>query len=274
MGKIENFSLVFISIVNFSGNASGIIYKDISKLLLSNAGWFGNNSGTFETFQGTFGLIGKVGGFSEVIGTNIGVDVSSNPIITGDAIMETVLFTGTLTSGQYVKGYSPAVYTGFNFNNKWAVRCAGIPLEADGVAIGDINIDYPVGSGAATTLSGTPVKLAGTTTSSDLFRFTTDGGVNNRLKYVGTKSRYFRVGGSISFQSSSNGAVYIFYIAKNGTPINSSKVYVTSNSPTDIIAMPIVVMVPMATNDYIEVFATRYSGTGNILTISLNLTVN
>lgn len=273
VGKLENLALIYFNVIQFAANTTGMIYKDISKLLMSNVGWQGNNSGTYETLQGTFGLVGKIGGFSEVIGASVGFDVSANPTITGDSIMETMVFTGTLTTGSYVKGYSPALYAGFNFNNKWNVRCTGVPVEADAVATGDVNMDYPVDSGASTTLSGVPVKLSGTTTSSNLFRFSTDA-VNNRLKYLGTKTRYFKVNGSASFQSSSNGAVYVFYIAKNGTPISNSKVYVTSNSPTDIIAMPMLATVLMSTNDYIEVFAARYSGSGNILTVSLNLTVN
>ena len=43
VGKIENFALVFVSIIQFAGNTTGIVYKDISKLLINNAGWFGNS---------------------------------------------------------------------------------------------------------------------------------------------------------------------------------------------------------------------------------------
>jgi len=274
VGSITGFGLVFVSIVQYVGNVAGIVYDSIGKLLISNAAWFSNNSGTYEKLQGTFALVQKQGGFSEVTGASIGFDVSSNPTITGDAVMETVVYNGTVTTGKYVNGYTAGSYSGYNFNNKWMVAAAGIPTEGDHVATGDINFDYPVGSGASTTLSGTAVKLSGITTSNNLFRFSTDGGVNNRLKYLGTKSRYFRIGGAISFQSSSSGAVYVFYMAKNGTIINQSKVYVTSNSSSDIIATPMVANFSLSTNDYIEVFVLRYSGTGNILTVSLNLIAN
>jgi hypothetical protein len=275
VGKIENMAFMFLSIVQFAGNTTGIIYKDISKLLLSNAGWFGNNSGTYETLQGTFGFVGKVGGFSEVTGIKIGFDVSANPTITGDGVVRDVVFTGTLTSGKYINRYTAGSYTGFNFNDRWAVNSTGIPVEGDIVATGDINFDYAVGSGALTTLAstGTNVKLAGTTTSNDLYRFST-GVTNNRLTYLGTKSRYFTVAGSISFQSSVSGAgVFIFYIAKNGTVINQSKVYSGVNS-SDVDGVPIVATVNMTTNDYIEVWVQRYSGSGNVLTVSMNLVVD
>jgi hypothetical protein len=275
VGVIDGFSLVFINIVQFVGNTStGIIYKDISKLLINNTGWFSNNGGSYETLQGTFGSVQKQGGFSEVNGTAIGFDVSSNPVITGDAVMESVVFTGTTTAG-FVKPYTVGGYTGYNFNNSWSVRCAGIPNEGDSFATGDVNFDYPVGSGASTNFSGTNVKtkFAGTTTSNNLFRFSRDA-QNNRLKYLGKKKRYFTVNGALSFQSSADNTTYIIYVAKNGTVVNQSKVYVRSNSVNDILASPLAATVELSTNDYVEVWAERFSGSGDMLTVSLNLIVD
>jgi len=277
VGLIKGFSLVFVSIVQYVGNANGIIYENINKLLINNAGWFGGglplgNSGTYEKIVGTFEQVAKQGGFSEVSGSSIGFDVSGNPIINGDAVIESVVFTGSNAVG-YIKPYTIGTYTGYNFNNKWNVRCAGIPNEGDGLSVGDINFNYPVGSGASTTLTGTPVKLSGNTTSNNLYRFS-KGGADNKLQYLGTKKRFFRISGSASFQSNANGTVYIFYVAKNGNVVNQSKVYISSNSTVDILAVPIEAIVEMSSNDYIEVFAERLSGTGNILTVSMNLVVN
>ena len=279
VGLIKGFSLVFVSIIQYVGNSNGIIYEDIKKLLINNAGWFGGalplgNSGTYEKIVGTFGQVAKQGGFSEVSGSSIGFDVSSNPTITGDAVMETVVFTGDYPAG-YVKPYNPIIYTGYNFNNKWNIRCAGIPTESDAVAVGDINFDYAINSGAVTTVAAlsTPVKLAGTTTSNDLYRYSS-GGINNRLIYTGTKSRYFKAGASISFQSSSNTAAdFVFYIFKNGIVINQSKVY-SSVKSSDLTTISIITTVKLATNDYIEVWVSRLSGSGDVKTVSLNLVVN
>jgi len=275
VGLIKNFALVFVSIIQYVGNTNGIIYENVSKLLLSNTGWFGNNAGIYEKLVGTFGLVAKQGGFSEVVGTSIGFDVSTNPTITSDAVLEGTVFTGTLTTGKYINAYTVGVFSGYNFNNKWSVRCPGIPTEVDAVATGDINFDYPVGSGATTTLSptGTSFKLTGTTTSNNLFRFSR-GATDNRLQYLGSKKRFFRVSGAASFQASASGTIYVFFIAKNGVVINQSKVYLNSNSVNDILAPPIETIVELTTNDYIEVFAQRYSGSGNILTVSLNLVIN
>ena len=274
VGVIDGFSLVFVSIVQYTANTTGIIYKDVSKLLISNAGWFGNNSGTYETLQGTFGLIQKGGGFTEVNGTSVGLDVSSNPTIIGDALLEMVVFTGTNTSG-YVKGYTIGSYKGFSFNDRWNVRSSGIPVEGDAVASGDVNFNYDVGSGASTTITGlnTPVKLAGTTTSATLYRFA-DGGTNNKLIYKGSKRRYFLAAAIFSFQSSvATDGVFIFYVAKNGVVINQSKVYCGVNL-SDIDSGTILTKIDMSTNDYLEAWVSRFSGTGNVLTVSLNLVVN
>lgn len=151
----------------------------------------------------------------------------------------------------------------------------GIPREDDTSAVGDVSSDFGVGSGATTTLSNntTPVKLAGATTSTNLFRFSR-GSEDNRLQYLGNKKKFVKISGASSFQASSSSTVYIFYIYKNGAVVNQSKVYVSSNSSTDVLAVPFQTIVEMAPNDYVEVWVQRYSGSGNILTVSLNMIVN
>ncbi|MFV8368445.1 hypothetical protein [Flavobacterium sp. LB2R40] len=263
VGSVTGFGLVFVSIVQFVGNASGITYDSISKLLISNVAWFSNNSGTYEKLQGTFGLVQKQGGFSEVTGTSIGFDVSSNPTITGDAVMETVVFTGTVTSGKYVSGYTTGSYSGYNFNNSWNVRSAGIPNETDATAVGEFSVDYPVGSGAGTNFNtanpSNIIKVQGVSASTNLFRFSTSG-LNNRLTYLGKKKRFFQVTGSISFQVTNPGT-YIIYIAKNTAVVTQYKIYGRGTVASDIVVLPLNALVELNTNDYVEVYAQRYSST-------------
>lgn len=278
VGSITGFGLVFVSIVQYVGNTTGIVYDSISKLLISNAAWFSNNAGTYEKLQGTFGLVQKQGGFSEVSGTSIGFDVSSNPTITGDAVLETVVFTGTVSTGKYVNGYTFGNYTGYNFSNSWNVRCAGIPNETDANAVGEFSVDYAVGSGASTGFSGSNptsiIKVAGVSASSNLFRFST-GGVSNKLIYLGKKKRFFQVTGSISFQVPAIGT-YIIYISKNGTPITQYKIYGRGAAANDILVLPLNALVDLSNSDYIEVFAQRYSSTNtndSIITPNMTLIV-
>jgi hypothetical protein len=272
VGVLENFSLVFGSIIQFVGNTNGIIYRNITKLLLDNQAWFGNNAGTYEKLEGTFGTVQKQGGFSELYGATIGVDVSSNPTISIQGTMYAVNFIGTPTTGFFVKRYTTGSYTGYNFNNKWDINCQGIPIESDGVAVGDVNFDFAVGSGVLTTLTtGTPIKILGTTTANNFFRAST-GSSDNRIQYLGSQKRFFTINAAISFQATnSTNTTYVFYIAKNGTVISRSKTYIFTTNPSDILAFPLQCVIELSPNDYVEVYAERYSGSSNMLTVSLNL---
>lgn len=277
VGTISGFGLVFLSIIQYAGNANGITYNNITQLLLSNCGWFSTNSGTYEKFTGNFTLIEKQGGFSQVDGSAIGFDVSTIGNITGDAVLESVVFTGTNTAG-YVRGYTTGSYTGYNFNNNWNVRSAGIPTESDASAVGDFAMDYPVGNGLAVGFSNSNpsdiVKVgSGTpsTTYSNLFRFYTD--APNRLRYAGKKKRIFQITGSISFQVPAAGT-YIIYIAKNSTVISQYKIYGRGQAVNDIVVLPLNATTELVNNDFIEVYAQRFSGTtGNIVVPNMVITI-
>lgn len=278
IGTISGYGLTFFSIVNYSGNTNGITYNNIGQLLLSNQAWFSNNAGTYEKFTGTFNLIQKQGGFSNVAATAIGLDVSaSNLVVTSDAVLESVVFTGPTPAG-YIQPYTTGSYPGFNFNNSWNVRSAGIPTESDASAAGDLAMDYPVGNGLAVSFnSSNPSNIvkvgSGTppTVYSNLFRFTTDD--VNRLRYAGKKKRIFQISGAISFQVPAAGT-YIVFIAKNGTPISQYKIYGRGAAANDIVVLPLNASAEMSTNDYIEVFAQRYTGsTSNIVVPNMTLTI-
>lgn len=275
VGTISNVGLYFSNIMLYYLNTDGITYNNIQSLLLSNQSWFEGNGGTYETFTGTFDQIQKVGGLSTVTAGATGIDVSDNPTV-GEGILLSCVFSG---SGNFIDGYGTGTYPGYYFSDSWVVECPGLLVEKDDVATGDINLNLPVGSGATTTFSssGSPIKLSGTTTSNNLFRFTR-GGTDNRLVYQGNKTRYFQVTGSVSFQTTVDNATYIFFIAKNGTVIEQIRVYGRGASGLfvagGILALPIVGTVQLSNDDYIEVFAERYSGSGNINTVSLNLTIN
>lgn len=266
VGNISGFGLVFLSIIQFSGNTNGITYNNITQLLLSNLGWFGNNTGTFEKLTGIFTLVEKQGGFSQVNTPAIGFDVSANPTISGDAVLESVVFTGSNTTG-YVKPYTTGTYTGYNFNNSWNVRCAGIPTESDANAVGDFVIDYALGTGLPTTTNATtPAKVQGVSASYNLFRFSTDGGISNRLKYLGKKKRIFQISGSITAQAFNSG-IYIISIGKNGAPLAQYKVYARLNGSilgSDLVVMPLNAAVELSNNDLIEVWIQRNSGNGDV----------
>jgi hypothetical protein len=286
VGLISGLGLVFISIVQYAGNTTGIIYENISKLLISNAGWFGTNSGTYEKLQGTFGLVQKQGGFSEVNGSAIGFDVSTNLLtINGDAVMESVVFTGSNPAG-YVKKYTDGSYVGFNFNNSWTVRCAGLPTEGDSFATGSI---YHNRATSPTTIVPTfaalsnGVKLDTNTSATFINLFRTGIGTpvqNNRITYLGKKSRIFQVNAAIAFDTSTSVASeYVFYIMKIGAtgtliPQIASETYIDANAGY-IQAFPIQGTVQLDVNESIEIWVKRTnSGTTNVILKSMNLSIN
>lgn len=208
----------------------------------------------------------------------IGLDLSGNPTINIAASLSGINFTG---AGTRVKGYTTGNYDGYFFSDQWDVNCPGISIENDDVATGDINLSTAVGSGYETTFSGTGsgsrTKLLGTTSSNNLFRFSSDG--HNRIVYNGTRTRYFSITTSVSFQSSANNTVYIFYLAKgsgsgSASVLEETKVYRQSGSVGDIGPVSIIGTVELMPDDYIEVWVERHSGSGSVLTVSLNLVVH
>lgn len=220
IGKISNFGMVFLSIVQFAGNQNGIVYDNISQLLLSNVGWFGNNTGTFEKLTGSFKLVQKLGGFTEVNGTAIGFDVSSNPTITGDAVLENVAFTtknAPANPPKYVSSYkdrsNQPPYSNYNFTKDWTVASTGIPTESDRFATGTLfNDSQTTLKSIKTPNENVDVRIfSNNSATTNLFRFE----VNNegRLVYEGKKSRIFDVHAIISYKSATNRRVmdYEYY---------------------------------------------------------------
>lgn len=285
LGSLNNFSFVFLSIVQFAGNTGGgITYNNINRLLLSNTGWFTSNVGTFERMTGTFGLIQKQGGFFEVNGTNIGLDVSSNPTVT-EAVMESTVFTGTPTgAGKFVNPYTTGTFTGFNFNNNWSVRCTGIPNEGDSQTSGSIYMNR-----AGTAQTATPVGTLNTDTkltinsilSSNLYRTTNN--TTNRITYAGKKGRVFQVNAAISFGNvtGSSNTEYLFFIMKTTaggvTEVQSTTETLIDTNAGYIQSFPIQGSVYLNTGDYVEVFIRRLNQTNataqSFVVRSFNLTI-
>jgi len=280
VGSISGIGLYFGNIIQFVNNNNGITYSNIGNLLLPNQAWTSSNNGTFETFTGAFGLIQKNSGFSTMNGADVAMDVSSATLSVGTGVLLGTVFSGTTTNAAgFINRYAAAsTYPGYNFSTAWTVDAPGIPREGDADATGDINLDTAVGSAIPTTFpgttgTGTRVKINGTTTSNNLFRFTKDG--NNRITYRGNKTRYFQVSASVSYQGTGSDITLILYIARNGVVLTETKVYGKPStgffSSSGILALPLVGTVQMKTGDFIEIWAERYEGTGGMSTVSLNL---
>ena len=270
IGSISGFGLVFCSIVQYVGNTNGITYNNISRLLLSNMGWFGNNAGTFEKLTGTFGLVQKQGGFTEVNGTAVGFDVSSNPTVV-EGVLESVVFTGTPTSGKYVDPYSALnSYPGYNFDTKWAVTCPGLPLEGDRFSSSNFYLNRTLTAPSQSfTNTGIAYKLVGTTITTNMNRMS-DGGSSNRIVYDGKKKRIFTVTSSVSMQVGGSGTTdFLFFFVKYtaagvGSIVTSSETFIDSNSGF-VQSFPITGTIELATGEYVELNGARINGTNKAL---------
>lgn len=282
VGTLSNIGTVFFSIVQYVGNTDGFAISDITNLFMSNLFWTSSNGGTFATLTGTFQNFQMASGRIETDAGETGIDLSANPTIVNEASLTGLSFVG---AGTRIDGYTTGSYSGFNFTTDWDVQSSGIPTENDDVATGDINFNFTAGGGAITTFAsnGTPVKLSGTTTSNNLFRFSSP--MDNRIVYDGEERRFFEVSASVSFEGSVPGDRYIFYIAKglNGSPtptvVSETGAWEVvgnaagTSSVRNISATPIVGTIDLEPGDYIEVWAERFSGTGQIFTVALNLTI-
>ncbi|WP_417195128.1 hypothetical protein [Bizionia sp.] len=275
VGSIDGLGLFFGNIIQFLNNANGITYSNIGNLLLNNQGWFGNNSGTFEKFTGTFGLIEKVSGFSTVSGSAVALDVSTTGLAVGTGVLQATVFTGTTSAPSgYVKGYAPAqTYLGYNFSNVWTVSASGIPRESDDVATGNL---YYGSSNVVNITNTTAFKLPVNTNSIRLFRTAEGAGVNseNRLIYKGESRRAINVLGALSF-TATGGSRYAFSVFKNGTKVVGSEVEADVLQTNARQSVSIIATVDVVKNDYIEIYVQKLTG-GNeqFLTTTYNLIVN
>jgi len=272
VGTFNNLNTFYFEVLQVLNSANGITASNISNFYMDKVFWTDGNSGTFLTLSGIFNNLQMANGRVVVDSSETGIDISGNPTINIAASIAQVSFTG---DGSRLKGYTTNTYAGYKFNSNWDVDATGLQLETDDASIGDLHLEAPVGSGYETDFSaigsGVPTKLEGLSYSNNLFRFSAP--INNRLVYDGVKTRSFQISSSISFQGDNNSSIYIFYIAKNGVIQNDSKVYRQVGSNNDVGAVSVVGSIRLDQGDYIEVWAERYSGSGSLLLVSLNLTI-
>lgn len=267
VGTISGLGLYFSNIVQFVENGGGITYNTIGNLLLSNQAWLEGNGGSYETFTGTFALIGKVSGFSTVGTGATGINVSSNPTV-GEGIILSTLFSGV---GTYVNRYTTGTYAGFNFNKNWVINSPGIPKESDDIANANIYFDGALATGFAQNIptgENVAFNLDGNTTTLAPNNFRVTSPVNNRLTYQGRRTQNFRVNAILAVRANTANTTnlfFSFFFRKNGTetlvPTNTViRTPGSSGAGSDIISLSISGTVELAPGDYIEIWGQRLAG--------------
>lgn len=132
---------------------------------------------------------------------------------------------------------------------------------------------YMTANGTATNIGSTATyfKSAGTTSSSNLSRFSMP--ANNRLTYLGKKptSRIVAVAGSISC-SNSNQTLRVV-ISKNGVVVAKSEQEIRISTNNQSVPFIVQSYVDFVENDFIEVFVRNTSSTSSVTVEYLNITI-
>jgi len=275
VGSLSDFGVIFFSIVQYVGNLDGIDLSDIDSLLMSNLFWTASNSGTFAVLNGTFENLQMTSGRIVSNAGETGIDVSGNPTIVNEATLSGLSFVG---DGLSVDGYTSGSYDGFNFDNDWAVNSSGIPTETDDQATANFYSSTSLTTGFTQTITNgnaVPINGNGTFENTELFRFRSNTD-KNRLIYEGEKSRNFQIAASLSVRvNGAAGNFYSFSIAKNGIVVDDSDTLVRINSDVEIQSISINTVINMKTDDYVEIYVQRLTGSGNdgLGIFSENLTI-
>lgn len=123
-----------------------------------------------------------------------------------------------------------------------------------------------------------PTKILGTTLSEHLNLFDTDEN-DNRLRYLGVKTKVFTINASISKTSAANNKLYSVYIYKYdsslgiGSIIESSKIQSKISTGSDVKEASITCLVSLDNNDYIECWIENNTDSTNPTVILMNLLI-
>lgn len=270
--------------VNFTDCATVGTIKDYSNFIMADSAFL--NSGGL-TFDGTIGTVGFSQCLFDVNGTNTafilpstltisrrfriiyssfvvtsgqtGINVNASATIpTEGYILDTVNFAG---GGTYNTGVQ------YDDNKALFVNCKGIN-NSDSIA------NYYMSDNATVTnviTVATPLKIAGTTTANSINQKFTH--TNNRATYTGAINRNFKVTATVSVTSTSANDQIGFYIAKNGTVLNESEMYVTTNASARAESVTIQTITSLITNDYIETWVENDTDASDVTVTFLNVII-
>lgn len=270
--------------VNFTDCATVGTIKDYSNFIMADSAFI--NSGGL-TFDGTIGTVGFSQCLFDVNGTNTAfilpstltisrrfrIIYSSFVVGTGQTalnvnasatiptegyILDTVNFAG---GGTYNTGVQ------YDDNKALFVNCKGIN-NSDSIA------NYYMSDNATVTnviTVATPLKIAGTTTANSINQKFTH--TNNRATYTGAINRNFKVTATVSVTSASANDQIGFYIAKNGTVITESEMYVTTNASARAESVTIQTITSLITNDYVETWVENDTDASDVTVTFLNVII-
>lgn len=183
---------------------------------------------------------------------------ASATIPTQGIILDTCNFAG---GGTYLSGIT------FQDNEALFVNNVGITNSRE------VSQYYMNGNATATTVSaiGATYKVSGTTTSGTFTSKFTN--TDNRATYTGNVAKIFKTVATLSVESGNNNVIGV-YIAKNGTLLTDSEVYITTNAGGRAEACTVQTLTTLDTNDYIEIFVENDTAVTDITVTDLNVIID
>ena len=263
VGEIGDISNFVYDTGAFLGSQGLTFTGDVDTAALNNSIFAGDGSAatiisieSTAVFSRRFRMI-----YSSVVafGSTTGINVSTSATVPIEGyILDTVNFSGGAT-------YTTGVVSGGN-KSRW-IECRGVKNSAA------ISSYYMNGNATATTIAviNTPVKVAGTTTSAAITQLFTNT-TTNRATYDGVLQRDFKVSAVMSVESGNNNVIGL-YIAKNGTIVAESEIYITTNAGGRAEAGVCQAIIELVTDDYVEVFVENSTDTTNVTVTDLNVIV-
>ena len=278
--------------VNFSGGDVGTI-KDYDNAILNTIGFIDKSGDGFPalgnglTFDGSFGTIALDDTLFVVSGSgNTAINlpetltITRRIRITDSSFVVTSSAVGINASASATIPDEGYILQNINFSGG-ATYLSGLDYTSDkarfegcrGVVNTYAAANYTMnGNSTATVIAatGTPVKVAGTTVLNAITQKFTHS--NNRATYSAVLQRTYKIDATLSL-TSGNGHQIGIYIAKNGTVINESETYITTNASGRLENGYVQTLEALNLDDYIEVWVENNTSITNITVEDLNVTV-
>lgn len=270
--------------VNFTNCATVGTIANYSNFIMTDCALLGSANMAFDGTIGTVGfnqcLFSGISGQSTIVvlssatitrrfrmtysavstpSTGLGIFFSASASVPVESyILDTVNFSG---AGTALSGVA------FSDNKALFTNCKGIDNTSS------IANYYMSANATATNVISvnTPLKIDGATTASSINQKFSHS--SNRATYVGGLLRDFKVSAVASVTAAASNLQIGFYVAKNGTVIPESEMYVTTNAASRAESVAIHTLVSLTTNDYIEIWVENDTNSTDVTVTYLNVIV-
>ena len=114
------------------------------------------------------------------------------------------------------------------------------------------------------------VKAAPTTSFISTMDFDNGGANDSTLRYTGGITKFFHIACSISMSATNPNDQFVYAVAKNGVPLDSSKIIMKLGGVSDTLSSAMHVFIELDPGDEIEFYVGNMSGSGNAVVKTIN----